>query len=64
MNRFFALVTFARKLSSALALFLVAQVIHWAGYIPPRMEVVGGATQLWSRRNPPRLSWRCGSSSA
>lgn len=46
MNRFFALVTFARKLSSALALFLVAQVIHWAGYIPPGMEVVGGATQL------------------
>lgn len=43
---YFALVTFARKVSSAIALFLVAQVIQLAGYVPPRMELVEGMTRL------------------
>jgi Na+/melibiose symporter-like transporter len=30
-----ALTTFARKLSSAFAVFAVAQVLHFAGYVPP-----------------------------
>jgi Na+/melibiose symporter-like transporter len=38
--------TFARKLSSALAIFLVAHVIGVAGYIPPAEVVVEGATRL------------------
>lgn len=33
-----ALTTFSRKFSSALAVFLVAQVLEIAGYIPPVME--------------------------
>lgn len=52
---YFALVTFARKLSSALALFLVAQVIQWAGYIPPQMEVVEGAVRLVEQPQSPRF---------
>lgn len=50
---YFALVTFARKFSSAMALFLVAQVIHWAGYVPPRMEVVEGSVQLVEQLQSP-----------
>jgi Na+/melibiose symporter-like transporter len=41
-----AMFTFVRKLSSALAIFLVAQVIGFAGYIPPAAVVVEGATRL------------------
>ncbi|MCS7285804.1 MAG: MFS transporter, partial [Anaerolineae bacterium] len=50
---YFALVTFARKVSSALALFLVAQAIQLAGYIPPRMEVVEGLTRLVEQPQSP-----------
>lgn len=50
---YFALVTFTRKLSSALALFLVAQVIQWAGYVPPQMEIVEGATRLVEQPQSP-----------
>lgn len=38
--------TLARKFSSALAIFLVAQVIGLAGYAPPVQNVVNGLTQL------------------
>jgi Na+/melibiose symporter-like transporter len=38
--------TLARKFSSALALFVVAQVIEVAGYTPPDQIVVGGLTRL------------------
>jgi Na+/melibiose symporter-like transporter len=41
-----AMFTFARKLSSALAIFLVAHLIGFAGYIPPAEVVVEGATRL------------------
>jgi Na+/melibiose symporter-like transporter len=41
-----AMFTFVRKLSSALAIFLVAQVIGFSGYIPPIEVMIGEATQL------------------
>jgi Na+/melibiose symporter-like transporter len=41
-----AIFTFMRKLSSAVALFLVAQAIDLAGYTPPLEQVVDGATRL------------------
>jgi sugar (glycoside-pentoside-hexuronide) transporter len=41
-----AMFTFARKISSALAIFLVAHVIGFAGYIPPAEVIVEGATRL------------------
>jgi oligogalacturonide transporter len=44
--KYFALVVFMRKLSSAVALFFVAQTLELAGYIPPIKEVVEGATRL------------------
>ncbi len=50
---YFALVTFSRKLSSALALFVVAQVIQLAGYIPPRMEMVEGMVRLVEQPQSP-----------
>jgi oligogalacturonide transporter len=41
-----ALVTFIRKLSSALAIFLISNALSLAGYIPPVEEIIAGATQL------------------
>jgi len=41
-----ALVTFIRKFSSALAIFVVSNMIGWAGYIPPITETIDGATRL------------------
>ncbi len=41
-----ALVTFIRKVSSALGIFLVSNIIGWAGYVPPIHETVGGVTRL------------------
>jgi oligogalacturonide transporter len=43
---FSALVTFIRKLSSAVAIFAVSNVIGWAGYIPPVQETLEGVTRL------------------
>jgi oligogalacturonide transporter len=41
-----ALFTFTRKVSSALALFLVSQALALAGYEPPVEQIVGGVRQL------------------
>jgi len=41
-----ALVTFARKLSSAVAIFAVSNAIAWAGYVTPLEETSGGITRL------------------
>lgn len=41
-----AMFTFMRKLSAAIALFVISQVIGFAGYIPPIEEVVEGGTRL------------------
>lgn len=41
-----ALVTFMRKLSSALAIFMVSTSLDFAGYIQPVEKVIGGTTQL------------------
>ncbi|MBN1313730.1 MAG: MFS transporter [Anaerolineae bacterium] len=41
-----SLFTLARKFSSAIAVFLVAQVIGMAGYLPPRQVVVDEVAQL------------------
>jgi len=49
---FSALVTFLRKLSSALAIFIVSQTIAAAGYLPPLQEVVDGATKLVEQAQP------------
>ncbi len=49
---FSALVTFMRKLSSAVAIFLVSQVIGLAGYVAPIKEVVNGATKLIEQPQP------------
>ncbi len=41
-----ALVTFVRKLSSALAIFAVSHTLEWAGYVSPLPDVTGGITRL------------------
>jgi oligogalacturonide transporter len=41
-----ALVTFIRKLSSALAIFAVSQMLQFAGYVPPVEQVTDGAARL------------------
>jgi oligogalacturonide transporter len=41
-----ALVTFVRKLSSAVAIFAVSNAIAWAGYVTPVEETSGGITRL------------------
>jgi GPH family glycoside/pentoside/hexuronide:cation symporter len=43
---FSAMVTFSRKLSSAVAIFLVSQVIGMAGYISPIQETIDGVTKM------------------
>ncbi len=43
---YFAMLVFMRKLSSALAIFLVSNAINLAGYVPPVEVVENGATQL------------------
>ncbi len=41
-----ALITFIRKLSSAVALFAVGMSIEWAGYVQPVEEIIDGAEKL------------------
>lgn len=41
-----ALVTFIRKLSSALAIFAVSLIIGLSGYVPPLEQTLNGATKL------------------
>ncbi|MFZ6018118.1 MAG: MFS transporter, partial [Chloroflexota bacterium] len=48
-----ALVTFIRKLSSALAIFAVSQVLEWAGYIPPIQESLNGGMRLIEQPQSP-----------
>lgn len=48
-----ALVTFIRKLSSALAIFAVSHVLEWAGYIPPIQESLNGGMRLIEQPQSP-----------
>jgi len=48
-----ALVTFIRKLSSAVAIFAVSQVLEWAGYIPPLQETIDGGLRLIEQSQSP-----------
>jgi oligogalacturonide transporter len=57
-----ALITFMRKFSSAIAIFIVSQTLALSGYLPPVETVVGGVTQIVEQPNRRPLSWRCGSS--
>jgi len=41
-----ALITFVRKLSSAVAIFLVSNALSIAGYVPPVENIVSGKVQL------------------
>jgi oligogalacturonide transporter len=41
-----ALTAFSRKLSSALAVFFVSQLLNVAGYVPPAMQIMNGAAKL------------------
>jgi len=41
-----ALITFVRKLSSAVAIFLVSNALSIAGYVPPVEDIVSGKVQL------------------
>lgn len=52
---FGALISLSRKLSSALAIFAVANVLGWAGYIRPVEQVVNGATQLVDQPQSPEF---------
>lgn len=52
---FSGLLMFARKLSSAVAIFLIAQIIHWAGYIKPVEEVVDGKKILVEQAQTPEF---------
>lgn len=48
-----ALFTFTRKVSSALALFLVSHTLALAGYRPPVEQIVGGVRQLVEQAQSP-----------
>jgi oligogalacturonide transporter len=50
-----AMFTFMRKLSSAVAIFLISTAIAWAGYLPPVETVVDGAVQLVEQAQPQRF---------
>lgn len=50
-----AMFTFMRKLSSAVAIFLISTSIAWAGYLPPVETVVDGAVQLVEQAQPQRF---------
>ena len=52
---FGALISLSRKLSSALAIFAVANVLGWAGYIRPVEQVVNGMTQLVDQPQSPEF---------
>lgn len=52
-----ALFTFTRKLSSALALFMVSNAIALAGYLPPLEELVDGATRLVEQPQSSTFLW-------
>ncbi len=52
---FAALVTFMRKFSTAIAIFLVTQAITVAGYAAPIEEVVDGATRLIEQPQSPEF---------
>ena len=47
-----SMVTFMRKMSSALAIFLVSQAIGLAGYVRPVEEVVDNVTRLIEQPQP------------
>jgi Na+/melibiose symporter-like transporter len=46
------MMTFFRKLSSALALFLLSQAIALSGYLPPLEQVVNGLTKSVPQTQP------------
>ncbi len=46
---------FARKLSSAIGIFLIAQIIHWAGYLKPVEEMVDGKKVLIEQVQSPEF---------
>lgn len=50
---YMALVTFMRKLSSAVALFLVSNTLSLSGYLRPVEQTVGGVTQLVEQSQTP-----------
>jgi oligogalacturonide transporter len=52
---FSGLLMFARKLSSAVAIFLIAQIIDRAGYIKPVKEVVDGKEVLIEQAQTPEF---------
>jgi oligogalacturonide transporter len=41
-----ALITFMRKFSSAIAIFIVSQTLAISGYVPPVEEIVGGVARI------------------
>ena len=49
------LFTFMRKLSSAVGLFLISNIIALAGYIPPREEVVNGTAKMVEQTQTPQF---------
>jgi len=50
-----AIITFSRKLSSALALFLVSNMLGAAGYRAPVQELVGGVTKVVEQAQTPQF---------
>jgi Na+/melibiose symporter-like transporter len=52
---FSGLLMFARKLSSAVGIFLIAQIIDWAGYIKPVEEMVEGERVLIEQAQTPEF---------
>jgi len=49
------LLTFMRKLSSALAIFIISQAIALAGYVPPVSETIDGVTKLVQQPQSPEF---------
>ena len=49
---FSAMIGFMRKLSSAITLFLVSQIIDWTGYIAPVEEIVNGVVTMVEQAQP------------
>jgi Na+/melibiose symporter-like transporter len=60
---FSGLMTFFRKVSSGLALFIIGQILQIAGYREPLSEVIDGTLTVTKYPQPPASSPRCRSSS-
>jgi oligogalacturonide transporter len=54
---FGGIMTFMRKFSSAIGIFLVSNILEFAGYIKPKAEIVDGVTKTILMDQPDSIIW-------